>query len=47
MHLLLGADRGDGRPGAFPIVVIETDGAIEQGDTLKAAYHGAPRRACM
>ena len=24
------------------IVVIETDGAIEQVDTLKAAYHGAP-----
>jgi uncharacterized protein len=25
------------------LVVIETDGSIEQGDTLKAAYHGAPR----
>jgi uncharacterized protein len=24
-------------------VVIETDGTIEQGDSLKAAYHGAPR----
>jgi uncharacterized protein len=25
------------------LVVIETDGAIEQADTLKAAYHGAPQ----
>jgi uncharacterized protein len=25
------------------LVVIETDGSIEQGDALKAAYHGAPK----
>jgi uncharacterized protein len=25
------------------VVVIETDGAIEQGDSLKVAFHGAPR----
>jgi uncharacterized protein len=45
MSLLLGGGSLAEMVGLAPstLVVIETDGAIEQGDTLKAAYHGAPR----
>ena len=44
MHLLLGGDLKRRWSGChLPGVVIETDGAIEQVDTLKAAYHGAPQ----
>ena len=45
MHLILGGDSGTETVGLSParLVVIETDGAIEQGDALKAAYHGAPQ----
>jgi uncharacterized protein len=44
MHLILGGTASAEMVGLAPttLVVIETDGAIEQGDTLKAAYHGAP-----
>jgi uncharacterized protein len=44
MHLLLGGQSGVETVGLGPsrLVVIETDGAIEQADTLKAAYLGAP-----
>jgi uncharacterized protein len=44
MSLILGAGSRAEMVGLSPsrLVVIETDGAIEQGDTLKAAYHGAP-----
>lgn len=43
IRLLLGGDSSAEMIGLSPsrIVVIETDGAIEQVDTLKAAYHGA------
>lgn len=43
MHLLLGGNSPAEMVGLAPsrMVVIETDGAIEQTDTLKAAYHGA------
>jgi uncharacterized protein len=43
MHLLLGGAGGSEIVGLGPaqMVVIETDGAIEQEDTLKAAYAGA------
>jgi uncharacterized protein len=43
--LLLGAQAQAEMVGlaASRLVVIETDGAIEQGDTLKVTYHGAPR----
>jgi uncharacterized protein len=43
MHLILGGDSSAEMVGLSPsrMVVIETDGAIEQADTLKAAYHGA------
>jgi uncharacterized protein len=45
MHLILGGESQAEMVGLSPsrMVVIETDGAIEQTDTLKAAYHGAPR----
>jgi uncharacterized protein len=43
MELLLGADTPSEMLGLSPtrIVVIETDGAIELADNLKAAYHNA------
>jgi uncharacterized protein len=43
MQLLLGGASATEMVGLTPVqvVVIETDGAIEQVDTLKAAYHGA------
>ena len=43
MHLLLGGAGGSEIVGLAPaqMVVIETDGSIEQEDTLKAAYAGA------
>jgi uncharacterized protein len=45
MHLILGGTSSTELVGLSPstLVVIETDGAIEQGDALKVAYHGAPR----
>ena len=45
MHLILGGESQAEMVGLAPstLVVIETDGAIEQADTLKAAYHGAPQ----
>jgi uncharacterized protein len=44
MHLLLGGASDSEVVGlaAARLVVIETDGSIEQEDTLKAAYEGAP-----
>lgn len=44
MHLLLGGASFSEMVGLAPtrILVIETDGAIEQGDSLKIAFHGAP-----
>jgi len=44
MHLLLGGASNSEVVGlaAARLVVIETDGSIEQEDTLKAAYEGAP-----
>jgi uncharacterized protein len=44
MHLILGGTSGTETVGLAPsrIVVVETDGAIEQGDMLKVAYPGAP-----
>lgn len=44
MHLILGGTSGTETVGLAPsrLVVVETDGAIEQGDMLKAAYPGAP-----
>jgi uncharacterized protein len=44
MRLLLGRESPSEIVGLAPsrLLVIETDGAIEQGDVLKAAYHGAP-----
>jgi uncharacterized protein len=43
MHGILGGTSTTEMVGLAPstLVVIETDGAIEQGDTLKVAYHGA------
>jgi uncharacterized protein len=45
MRTILGGESGAEMIGLGPsrLVVIETDGAIEQADTLKAAYHGAPQ----
>jgi uncharacterized protein len=45
MHLILGGESQAEMVGLGPstLVVIETDGAIEQADTLKATYHGAPQ----
>lgn len=44
MHLLLGGVSSSEMVGLAPtrILVIETDGAVEQGDSLKIAFHGAP-----
>jgi uncharacterized protein len=44
MHVILGGTSGTESIGLTPsrMVVVETDGAIEQGDVLKAAYPGAP-----
>jgi uncharacterized protein len=44
VHLILGGTSGTETVGLAPsrLVVIETDGAIEQADALKAAYPGAP-----
>jgi uncharacterized protein len=44
MHLVLGGESEAEMVGLSPsrLVVIETDGAIEQADALKAVYHGAP-----
>jgi uncharacterized protein len=44
MHLILGGASGTETVGLAPsrLVVIETDGSIEQADTLKSAYPGAP-----
>jgi uncharacterized protein len=43
MHLLFGGASSTEMVGLTPsqVVVIETDGSIEQVDTLKATYHGA------
>lgn len=43
MHLLLGGSSGSEIVGLAPaqMVVIETDGSVEQEDTLKTAYAGA------
>jgi uncharacterized protein len=45
MKLLLGGESATEMVGLAParLVVIETDGTIEQADTLKTAYHGAPQ----
>ncbi|HEV2371299.1 MAG TPA: FxsB family cyclophane-forming radical SAM/SPASM peptide maturase [Streptosporangiaceae bacterium] len=44
MSLLLGGSSSSEMVGLSPstLIVIETDGSLEQGDVLKAAYHGAP-----
>jgi len=44
MHLLLGGASASEAVGVSPVsvIVIETDGSIEQSDMLKSAYHGAP-----
>jgi uncharacterized protein len=44
MHLLLGGASSSEIVGLAPtrILVIETNGEIEQGDNLKIAFHGAP-----
>lgn len=44
MHLLLGGASASEAVGLSPVsvIVIETDGSIEQSDMLKSAYHGAP-----
>jgi uncharacterized protein len=44
MHLLVGGTSASEAVGLSPVsvVVIETDGGIEQSDLLKSAYHGAP-----
>jgi uncharacterized protein len=44
MHVILGGTSATEAIGLAPsrLVVIATDGAIEQVDTLKAAFHGAP-----
>jgi len=43
IHLLLGGASATEQVGLSPsaMVVVETDGAIEQSDLLKSAYHGA------
>ena len=47
MHLLLGGASGSEIVGIAPaqMMVIETDGSIEQEDTLKVAYAGAAATA--
>ena len=44
ISVMLGRASGSELIGLAPsrLVVIETDGTIEQGDSLKVAYHGAP-----
>lgn len=44
IHLVLGGTSGSEAVGLTPtsLVVIETDGSVEQGDALKSAYAGAP-----
>jgi uncharacterized protein len=44
MNLLMGKPSATEEIGLSPVgvVVIETDGSIEQADSLKSAYHGAP-----
>jgi uncharacterized protein len=44
IHLLLGGASETEAVGLTPtsLVVIETDGSVEQADALKSAYHGAP-----
>jgi uncharacterized protein len=44
MHLLVGGSSASEAVGLSPVsvIVIETDGSIEQSDLLKSAYHGAP-----
>lgn len=44
IHLLLGGVSTTEAVGLTPtsVVVVETDGSIEQTDALKSAYHGAP-----
>jgi uncharacterized protein len=44
MHLLLGRASASEAVGLSPVgvIVIETNGDIEQSDMLKSAYHGAP-----
>jgi uncharacterized protein len=44
MHMLVGGASATETVGLSPVsvIVIETDGSIEQSDTLKSAYHGAP-----
>ncbi|MDQ3761342.1 MAG: FxsB family radical SAM/SPASM domain protein [Actinomycetota bacterium] len=44
LHLLLGGKSGSEAVGLTPtsLVVVETDGSIEQTDALKSAYDGAP-----
>jgi uncharacterized protein len=45
MHMLVGGASATETVGLSPVsvIVIETDGSIEQSDTLKSAYHGAPQ----
>jgi uncharacterized protein len=45
MHLLLGGSSASEAVGLSPVsvIVIETDGSIEQSDILKSTYHGAPK----
>ncbi|KAB8191572.1 FxsB family radical SAM/SPASM domain protein [Nonomuraea phyllanthi] len=45
LALLLGRRSGTEGIGPEPaaVVVVESDGSIEQSDALKSAYHGAPR----
>jgi uncharacterized protein len=44
VYLLLGGASESEMVGLAParLLVVETDGSVEQGDVLKAAYHGAP-----
>lgn len=44
MHLLFGGNSASEEIGLSPVgvVVVETDGGIEQSDLLKSAYEGAP-----
>lgn len=44
IHLLLGGSSASEQVGLSPVamVVVETDGGIEQSDLLKSAYEGAP-----
>ncbi|MFC3985358.1 FxsB family cyclophane-forming radical SAM/SPASM peptide maturase [Streptosporangium jomthongense] len=44
IHLLLGGSSASEQVGLSPVamVVVETDGGVEQSDLLKSAYQGAP-----